>query len=132
VSFSKSLLIAAAVFTLAACGNVNANLEQAKQQAADLGKEALNIGANVLDTRNACVLAGQSTSFCGCLANEIGEDITPENVQALTEMVRATITGGDVKAAAEFGGGVDAQSQEAIIECAARAAVEETISEGGN
>jgi hypothetical protein len=132
LSFGKSLLFAAAVMTLAACGDVNANLERAKQEASDLGQQAVDMGADVLDTRSACVLAGQSASFCGCLAKEIGPDITSENVQALTEMVRATVSGGDVNKAAEGAGGVDAQSQAAILECATRAAVEDTISEGGN
>ncbi len=86
----------------------------------------------MLDTRSACLLAGQSASFCGCLAERIGPDITPEHVEALTEMARATVTGEAMQTAAEAAPGIDAQSREAIVQCATRAAVEGAITEGGN
>jgi formylmethanofuran:tetrahydromethanopterin formyltransferase len=132
LNLAKPLILAATAVALAACGDLNADLERAKQGATALGKEALNVGADVLDTRNACLLAGQSESFCGCLSERLGSDITPEHVQALTEMVRKSVEGEAAETAAESVSGIDAQSREAVVQCAARSAVEGAISEGAN
>jgi hypothetical protein len=132
------LLFAAFAFVgLAACGDLNADLERAKQGAVELGQEALNAGAEVLDTRSACLLAGQSASFCGCLSERLGPDLTGEHVEALKEMVRATVNGQAPPTAAESADGVnpqslEAQSREAIVACAARAAIEGAATEGAN
>lgn len=129
--FKKSLLIAATL-TLAACGDLTTEMERAKQGAVDLGQEALKAGADIIDTRSACLLAGQSASFCTCLSDRLGPEITPEHVEALTAMVRATLEGDGVQSAAETVEGVDARSREAVVQCATRAAVEGAVTDGGN
>ena len=130
----RVLFAAFAFVGLAACGDLNADLERAKQGAVELGQETLNAGAEVLDTRSACLLAGQSASFCGCLSERLGPDLTPEHVEALTEMVRATVNGQAPPTAAEGVNpqNLETQSREAIVACAARAAIEGAATEGAN
>ena len=132
MSFLKALFLTAAIASLVACGDLSADVERAKQGAVDLGQEALNAGADILDTRSACLLAGQSASLCGCLTERIGPDITAEHVEALTEMARARVTGEATQTAAETAPGIDAQSRDAIVQCATRAAVEGAMTEAGN
>mgnify|MGYP000225485672 CR=1 FL=1 len=134
---ARLILATAALFGLAACGELNADLERAKQGAVELGQEALNAGAEVLDTRSACLLAGQSVSFCGCLSERLGPDLTAEHVEVLTDMVRASVSSESPGAAAESADGVhpqslEAQGREAIVACAARAAIEGAVTEGPN
>lgn len=124
------LLLAAAALALTACGEVDNEIERAKQGALEAGQEALNAGADVLDTRTACLLAGQSEAFCGCLSERLGSDITPEHVGALSAAVRATLEGQPLETASQPSDGVDAQTREALVQCATRAAIEGAVTEG--
>ena len=126
------LLIAAASFGLAACGDLTADVERAKQGAVELGQEALRAGADVLDTESTCLLAGQSPEFCTCLSERLGPEVTPEQIDALTEIVRATVNGEGVQPGAETTQGINAQTREAIVQCATRSAIEGAVSEGAN
>ncbi len=128
----RLLVTGVAMFALAACGDLNADLERAKQGAVELGQDTLNAGADVLDTESACMLAGQSAAFCSCLSERLGPDITVEHVTALTEMVRASVNGEDQQTAAETANGIDAESREAVVQCATRAAIEGAVTEGAN
>lgn len=129
---ARTFIAVAAALALSACGDIGADLEQAKQGALEVGQDALNAGADVLDTRTACMLAGQSAAFCGCLSDRLGADITPEHVEALTQAVRASIEGQPVEIATQTGSGVDAATRDALVQCATRAAIEGAITEGGN
>ena len=126
------LLIAAASFGLAACGDLTADVERAKQGAVELGQEALRAGADVLDTESACVLAGQSPAFCSCLSERLGPEVSSEQIDALSEMVRATLDGEGAQAETRTADGVNAQTREAIVQCATRSAIEGAVSEGAN
>lgn len=128
----KALLFATAIASLVACDDVTSGVERAKQGAVQLGKEALHASADALDTRSVCLLAGQSASLCGCIEDRIGSDITPEHIDAFTEMVRATVNGGSMQTAAESARNIDAQSREAIVQCSMRAAVEGVVTESEN
>lgn len=132
LGIAKSLFIAAASIGLVACGDLNADVERAKQGAVELGQDALRAGADVLDTESACVLAGQSPAFCTCLSERLGPEVTPEQIDALTEMVRATIDSEGVQASAETSQSVNAQTREAIVQCATRSAIEDAVTEGAN
>lgn len=129
---ARLIFTAAALLALAACGDLNADLERAKQGAVELGQEALNAGADVLDTRSACLLAGQSASFCGCLSERLGPDLTAEHVEVLTDMVRASVSSETPADAAEEAQSpsLESQSREAIVACATRAAIEGAVTEG--
>lgn len=123
-------LLMAAALALGACGDINAEIDRAKQGAIEAGQEALNAGADVLDTRTACLLAGQSDAFCGCLSERLGSDITPEHVEALSAAVRATLEGQTLETASQAAEGVDAATRDALVQCATRAALEGAVTEG--
>lgn len=123
-------LLTATALALAGCGDINTEIERAKQGAIEAGQDALNAGADVLDTRTACLLAGQSEAFCGCLSGRLGSDITPEHVEALSAAVRATLEGQPLETASQSSGGVNAQTREALVQCATRAAIEGAVTEG--
>lgn len=125
-----SLLLATALMALAACDDVGADLERAKQGAITAGQDVLNAGAEVLDTRTACLLAGQSAAFCNCLSERLGPDITPEHVDALSAAVRATLEGEALETASQASETVDAATREALVQCATRAAIEGAVTEG--
>lgn len=124
-----SLSLATAFMALAACGDVGADLERVKQGAIEAGQDVLNAGVEVLDTRSACLLAGQSAAFCGCLSERLGSDITPEHVEALSAAVRATLEGQTLETASQAAEGVDAATREALVQCATRAAIEGAVTE---
>lgn len=123
-------LLTANALALAACGDITTELSRAKQGAIEAGEDVLNAGAEVLDTRTACLLAGQSEAFCGCLSERLGSDITPEHVEALSAAVRATLEGQTLETASQAAEGVDAATREALVQCATRAAVEGVVTEG--
>ncbi len=123
-------LVTAAALALAGCGDINAEIDRAKQGAIEAGQDALTAGADVLDTRTACVLAGQSEAFCGCLSERLGSDITPEHVEAVSAAVRATLEGQTLETASQAAEGVDAATREALVQCATRAAIEGAVTEG--
>lgn len=135
---ARLILAAAAIFGAAACGDLDVSLDRAKQGAVELGQDALNAGADVLDTRSACLLAGQSQSFCGCLSERLGPDLNAEHIEVLTGLVRAGVSG-EAPAAAEGAksqspesASLESQSREAIVACATRAAIESAMTEGPN
>ncbi|MBL8551010.1 MAG: hypothetical protein JNJ73_13570 [Hyphomonadaceae bacterium] len=124
------LLLTVAALALAACGEINSEIDRAKQGAIEAGQDVLNAGAGVLDTRTACLLAGQSEAFCGCLSERLGSDITPEHVEALSAAVRATLEGETLETASQASEGVDAATREALVQCATHAAIEGVVAEG--
>ncbi|MGD9816535.1 MAG: hypothetical protein AB7Q23_02950 [Hyphomonadaceae bacterium] len=126
---ARIIIAAVAAAALAACGDLGANLEQAKQDAATLAQETIQAGAGALDTKNACMLAGQPEAFCGCLSDRLGPDASTEQLQAMTDYVRARLSGEQAEAAAL---GADAATREALLTCAASSAIEGGAVESAN
>lgn len=123
-------LLATAALALAACSDINTEIDRAKQGAIEVGQDVLNAGADVLDTRTACLLAGQKEAVCGCLSERLGPDITPEHMRALTTAVRASLGGQAPESASRASNGVETATQEALLRCATRAAIEAAAPEG--
>lgn len=119
-----------ALLLLAACGD--ADIEGAKQQAAEWGGQAIGAATDVVDTRTACMLAGQSEAFCGCVQTRLGSDLTREHVEALTDVIGRAASGGSLEAAAESVANTDPAVRDAIVSCATNAAVQSALGEGGN
>jgi hypothetical protein len=119
-----------ALFLLAACGD--ADIESAKQQAADWGGQAIGAATDVVDTRTACMLAGQSEAFCGCVQTRLGSDLTREHVESLTDVIGRAASGEGLEAAAEGVSSADPAVRDAIVQCATNAAVQGALGEGEN
>ncbi|UPT62849.1 MAG: hypothetical protein M0D54_21420 [Hyphomonadaceae bacterium JAD_PAG50586_4] len=113
----------AALALLSAC-DVPTNLEEAKQQAADIGGQVMDTARGAVDTRTACMLAGQSEAFCGCVQERLGPQITEEHVTAITTVARETLEGRSVEAAAESASNIDPTTRDALVQCATHAAVQ--------
>jgi hypothetical protein len=119
---------------LCAC-DVPSNLEDAKQQAADIGGQVLDTARGAVDTRTACMLAGQSEAFCGCVQERLGPQITEEHVTAITTVAREALEGRSVEAAAESASNIDPTTRDALVQCATHAAVQGALGgegEGAN
>jgi len=127
----RNLLIIGCVLALAACGDAS-DLSQAKQDVLEMGGQALEAARGAVDTRTACMLAGQSEAFCGCVQERLGPQVTGEHVEAMTTVVRETLSGQGVEAAAQNAKGIDATTREALVQCATHAAIRGAVSEAGN
>jgi formylmethanofuran:tetrahydromethanopterin formyltransferase len=112
----RIIIAAAALLALAACGD--ADMEKAKQGVLDFGHGALEAATQAVDTRTICTVAGQSDAYCGCLQEHIGATLSPENVEAITTIVRQTMEGGSVQAAVEGASNIDAETRDALLQCA--------------
>lgn len=126
----RTLTALIVLVALAACDAPD--IDQARQQAAELGGQALEAASGVVDTRTACVLAGQSEAFCGCVQERLGSRITREHIDAITGVVRETLSGEGVEAAAHGAQNIDPATRDALIQCAAHAAVQRALGEPGN
>lgn len=122
----------AALALLAACDVPD--VEQIQQQASDIGGQAIEAARGAVDTRTACVLAGQSEAFCGCVQERLGPEITQEHLDAITGVARRTVEGeGEgLETAAEEAQNVDPTTRDALVQCATQAAVQGVIGEAGN
>jgi hypothetical protein len=118
------LLTALAALALLSACDVPSNLEEAKQQAADIGGQVVDTARGAVDTRTACMLAGQSEAFCGCVQERLGPEITEEHVTAITTVARETLEGRSVEAAAESASNIDPTTRDALVQCATHAAVQ--------
>ncbi len=127
----RSVLVAGLGLALAACGDA-ADLQQVKQGTLDLGGQALEAASGAVDTKTACILAGQPEVFCGCVQDSLGSKITSEHLEALKNVVTDSLSGEGLPAAIEKAGNVDAQTREALVQCATKAAVEGALGEAGN
>lgn len=122
----RILTALAALALLSAC-DVPSNLEEAKQQAADIGGQVVDTARGAVDTRTACMLAGQSEAFCGCVQGRLGAEITEEHITAITTVARETLEGRSVEAAAESASNIDATTRDALVQCATHAAIQGAI-----
>lgn len=122
----RILTALAALVLLSAC-DVPSNLEEAQQQAADIGGQVMDTARGAVDTRTACMLAGQSEAFCGCVQEHLGPQITEEHVTAITTVARETLEGRSVEAAAESASNIDSTTRDALVQCATHAAIQGAI-----
>ena len=127
----RTVLIGGFAFVLAACGDAT-DFKQMKQGAADLGGQALEAASGAVDTKTACVLAGQSEIFCGCVQDSLGSEMTGEHLETLKSVVSESLNGAGLQAAVETAGGVDAETRDALVQCATNAAVQGALGEAGN
>jgi len=128
----RALSSSIAIIALAACGDLSSDLENATQEAVAIGREALEVAGGEVDTRTACVLAGQSGAFCGCLSERLGAEITSEQIGAVTDVVGATVNGETNASGENAPATIDATTRQTIVECATRAAIDGAVSEGAN
>lgn len=128
----RILTALAALLLLSAC-DVPSNLEEAKQQAADIGGQVMDTARGAVDTRTACMLAGQSEAFCGCVQERLGPEITEQHMTEITGVVRETLEGRSIEAAAETASDIDPTTRDALVQCATHAAIQGAIGgEAGN
>ena len=146
----RSVTLAAAALALAACGDLGATLDEAKKEAAAIGQDALDSSLGAVDTQTACMLAGQSEAFCGCVAERLGPKIASEHIGVLREAVTAGVNGQSLEPpgaspeserAASAGSAsedqdsaapLDASTRQALVQCATRAAIDGAVGEAGN
>jgi hypothetical protein len=126
----RTLIALAALFTLAACDA--SNLEQAQEDMAKLGGQAIDMASSAVDTRTACVLAGQSEAFCGCVQERLGARVTREHVEDITGVVTEAVQSGSIEGAARSAENIDPTTRDALIQCAANTAVQGIIGEGAS
>lgn len=94
----------------------------AKAAAGDAIKEATGVAGGLMTTSNACLLAGQSEAFCGCLGTELGQALDTKHIEGITQIVKTGI-GGDVDAALKEAGNIDPETRAAVAKCGTRAAI---------
>jgi hypothetical protein len=127
----RTVLVTGLAFALAACGDA-ADFQQVKQGALDLGGQALEAASGAVDTQTACVLAGQSEVFCGCVQESLGAELSGEHLEMLKNVVSESLNGNGLQAALETSGSLDAETRDALVQCATNAAVEGALGEAGN
>jgi len=127
----RTVLVTGLAFALAACGDA-ADFQQVKQGALDLGGRALEAASGAVDTQTACVLAGQSEAFCGCVQESLGAELSGEHLEMLKNVVSESLNGDGLQAALETSGSLDAETRDALVQCATNAAVEGALGEAGN
>jgi hypothetical protein len=108
------------------------SVQQVQEQASDIGGQALEAARGAVDTRTACMLAGQSEAFCACVQERLGPEITQEHLDAITGVARRTVEGQSVETAAEEAQNVDPTTRDALVQCATTAAIQGAIGEAGN
>lgn len=113
---------------LAACGEAGDALKTTAGAVAD---SALGAVSQAVDTKTACMIAGQGEPFCGCLQDTLGAELDGERLRALADAVARTLGVGGLAAATGEESAADAETKNAMIQCAARAAAEGAIGEAG-
>lgn len=124
----RTLTALAALIALAACDAPD--LDQAKQDLASVGGQVLQSASGVVDTRTACMLAGQSEAFCGCVQERMGSRITGEHLEDITGVVAGAVQSGSIEGAARSASDIDPATRDALIQCATHAAVQGALGEG--
>ncbi len=123
----RTFIALTALLTLAACDVANVEEDLNK-----LGGQAIDMASSAVDTRTACVLAGQSEAFCGCVQERIGARVTREHVEDITGVVTEAVQSGSIEGAARSAENIDPATRDALIQCAANTAVQGMIGEGAS
>jgi hypothetical protein len=115
---------------LSGCGpsatEAGAAVQDVKSAAVGVAGSAAKAVGNVIDTKLACQLAGQSEAFCGCLKQELGPQLKAEHIDAFTSIVKASIDG-SVGAAVKTATSLDPGTRDGLVACAAKSAIAEAI-----
>jgi hypothetical protein len=117
-----------ALLALSACGSpeIGAATSEIKSAAKSVAGEAIAEAGlapgGLLTTQNACLLAGQSDVFCGCLATELGNKLDADHVAGLAPAIKASLEG-DLGAAAKEAATINPQTRTALAKCGTRAAI---------
>jgi len=127
----RTLLVTVLASALVACGDA-ADFQQVKQGALDIGGQALEAARGTVDTRTACVLAGQSEAFCQCAQDSLGAELSGEHLEILKDVVSESLNGNGLQTALEMSGGLDAETRDGFVRCATGAAIEGALGEAGN
>lgn len=120
----------AALFVLSACDA--ADVRQAGQDLAAVGGQALETASGAVDTRTACMLAGQSDAFCGCVQERLGARITPAQIEDVTSVVTEAVQSGSIEGAAQSAQNIEPATREALLQCTTHAAVQGALGGGEN
>jgi hypothetical protein len=116
------------ILALAACGSpevgaVTSELKSvAKSAAGDAMAEAGLAAGGLMTTQNACLLAGQSEIFCGCISTELGEKLDTSHIEGLTKALQASLSG-DIGGALKDASSIDPDTRAALTKCGTRAAI---------
>jgi predicted small secreted protein len=123
-------ILAAASLVLSACGpsatESGAVVQDVKAAAVGAAGSAAKAVGEVIDTKVACQIAGQSEVFCGCLQKELGPQLKAEHIDAFTAIVKASIDG-SIGAAVKTATSIDPETRDGLVACAARSAISEAI-----
>ena len=117
---------------LVACGSpevgaVTSELKSAAKSAASEAMSEAGLAAGgLMTTQNACLLAGQSEVFCGCLSTELGDKLDASHIEGLTTALK-TGRGGDLKGALTDASTIDPDTRAALTKCGTRAAISGAI-----
>jgi hypothetical protein len=122
-SLNLKLLAVAALVALAGCGEAVDAVGQAASEAARAAGE-------IVDTKTACMIAGQDAAFCTCAQEALGPRLDPERLGQITDIVVAAAQSGSIEEAAQKAE-IPEETRKAVIQCATRAAVQGAVSEGG-
>lgn len=121
-------IIASSALLVSACGNaeigaVTGELKSAAQTAVGEAKAEMGLApGGLLTTQNACLLAGQSEIFCGCLSTELGPELDASHAEGMGAALKATL-GGDFQGALAQATTMNPETRTAIAKCGTRAAV---------
>jgi hypothetical protein len=124
----KPFVILVCFLGLSACGSpeVGAAKDELKSAAkaavGDAVGEASAMAAGLLDTKNACLVAGQSEAFCGCLSTELGPNLDDTHMATLKEALKTGLKG-DIGEALKGASNVDPETRSALAKCGTRAAI---------
>jgi hypothetical protein len=124
----KNIFLGLALLALTACnspevGAASGELKAAaKSAASDAMAEAGLAAGGLVTTQNACLLAGQSDVFCGCIAGELGNKLDADHIANLTPAIKASLEG-DIQGALKEAGNIDPDTRAALVKCGTRAAI---------
>jgi hypothetical protein len=123
-------LILAATLGLSACGQPTSELGEAvkdvKTAAVGVAGDAAKAVGDVIDTKMACQLAGQSEAFCGCLQTELGPKLKAEHIDAVTAIVKTSIDG-SIQSAVKTATSLEPKTRNGLLTCAAKGALSDAI-----
>ena len=108
----RSFAVLATLLVLSACDAPN--LEQTGQDLAAIGGQAVEAASGAVDTRTACMIAGQQRRLCGCVQDRFAR-ITREHVEDITGVVAEAAQSGSIEGAANSAENIDPATRDACV-----------------
>lgn len=121
----RAMAAAFCALALAGCDSAGTAL---KTTAGDFAKEAASTATGMVGLKTACTMAGQSEAFCGCLDTELGSKLDAKQVKDLSGVMIDTVRTGSIETA-QSSPVVTPETKDALVKCAARAAVSGAVGE---